>query len=126
MVEMALVLGLMLFLIMGFFDLYAFAKQDLLATMAIAQGAQAAAMGLPDDKAIEHTVRVSQGVLQKERVTVTPCTMRLAGSTATVSSDLYLVPLTPLYAQFWEAIGRLGKPLTYATTLAVVVPCWSL
>lgn len=114
-----------LFMIIGFMDLYWFVRQDLLSTLATVDGAQVAALGQADDEVAAHTVVASQNVLKGKDVTVTPCSLRKAGTTATVASDLYLTPLTALYAPFWTATGRTTRPIHYSTSLGVVVPCGS-
>jgi len=115
---------LLLFLILGFLDLWAFAKQDLLATLGTAQGAQAASMGLKDNEIIDQVLATAQGALVKKNVNVSPpCGQRRLGAATTVVSDLYLVPLTALYEQFWAAIGRTTRPIHSSVTLTVLVDC---
>lgn len=122
-VEFSLLLPVLLVLVVGFFDLAAFMKQDLLATVATAQGANAAALGAPDLVAIDHTVQASQRTLQAAHVAVTGCALRTPGAPATVASDLYLEPISELLRPMWQTSGRLGAPIHHAVTLVTLTGC---
>lgn len=110
-------------MIVGFMDLYWFARQDMLAAFAVASGAQAAALGAKDYETVEQAVVISQDALKEKNIQVTPCALRTVGSTAKVSGELYLVPLTALYEPFWYATGRLGRPIHHEASLRVLAPC---
>lgn len=114
---------LALFAILGTVDLYWFAKQDLLATLGTVHGAQIAASGASDGAVRDYAVRASQGTLRMKDVTVTPCGVRARASTARVTGELYLTPLTPLYEPFWSLIGRLSTPLRYEAFSVMMVDC---